>query len=369
MAPPRLCLVGGFLGSGKTSLTLAAAERLEADGQTVAVVTNDHDGQLVDAGLVEARGLPGASIEGGCFSCRLHELVATLHEVAEETQPDVIFAEAVGTCTDLSATVLHPLRSRHPEAFDLAPITVVTEPRLVTGLMGQTLPMGTEDIRYLFGKQLEEADLVVLTKADAHDQRLVDQCGSALAQELDDRPVLVTSAQEGTGLDAWLDRLAADEPAGQHILDLADERYHAAEAEMAWLNATGHVSGRADQLAPALSGLVSGIVHRIGPGSVSHLKILLQGDEGHLWAAAAMGEDRATIRRHGDLGQGPWELRVNLRALTSPDHAEEVLHRMVAHQAPERGLSITFGEIERFRPASPAPTERVDAPVETGTTG
>ena len=46
--------LGGFLGAGKTTTILAAATHLEAQGRTVAVITNDQGTSLADTKLVDA---------------------------------------------------------------------------------------------------------------------------------------------------------------------------------------------------------------------------------------------------------------------------------------------------------------------------
>ena len=48
---PWVVLVGGFLGSGKTTLILAAARELERRGLRSAMVWNDQGGDLVDSRL------------------------------------------------------------------------------------------------------------------------------------------------------------------------------------------------------------------------------------------------------------------------------------------------------------------------------
>jgi len=40
-------------------------------------------------------------ITGGCFCCRLDELVAAIGRLDAGARPDVIVAEPVGSCTDL----------------------------------------------------------------------------------------------------------------------------------------------------------------------------------------------------------------------------------------------------------------------------
>src|SRR5262245_6314047 len=109
MKRPSLVLVGGFLGAGKTTLMLKAAEVLHRRGLRTAIITNDQAGELVDTRLSLAAGLPTEEIAGGCFCCRLSDFTEAAERLLQ-ANPDVIIAEPVGSCMDISATILQPLK-------------------------------------------------------------------------------------------------------------------------------------------------------------------------------------------------------------------------------------------------------------------
>ncbi|HEV2124470.1 MAG TPA: GTP-binding protein, partial [Chloroflexota bacterium] len=142
---PLLIGVGGFLGAGKTTAIIRAAERLLASGRRVAIVTNDQASGLVDtAAAWEALGGDRASVSeiaGGCFCCRFDDLTNTLQRTADLVHPDVILAEAVGSCTDLAATVYQPLAQLQLAPVRLGPLTVVVDAvRLRSLLLAGELP-------------------------------------------------------------------------------------------------------------------------------------------------------------------------------------------------------------------------------------
>ena len=105
---PLLVLIGGFLGAGKTTLILKAAELLKARGLHPAAIMNDQDAGLVDTRLAMAHNLATREVSGGCFCCRFSLLMEAADQLSNYA-PDVIFAEPVGSCIDLSATILHRL--------------------------------------------------------------------------------------------------------------------------------------------------------------------------------------------------------------------------------------------------------------------
>ena len=104
-----LVLIGGFLGAGKTTALSALAQHFIGHGQRVGFVTNDQATNLVDTTLVRQQELPVAEVAGGCFCCRFTDLLDAAQEVLAQG-PDVLLCEPVGSCTDMVATVLAPLR-------------------------------------------------------------------------------------------------------------------------------------------------------------------------------------------------------------------------------------------------------------------
>src|SRR6266702_3698548 len=206
---PVLVVVGGFLGAGKTTLLLAAGRILARRGWRTAIITNDQGDDLVDSQWVAANGMPWAEVGGGCFCCRFSELRNSLASLLA-LPPHVVFAEPVGCGTSLR----------------VAPLTVVIDPaRRAEVDRGDAGP----DVRFLFRKQEEEADLLLLSKSDRHGWTPVDGARRA-------------SARTEEGVLAWLnDVLEGDAPAATRELEIDYARYAAAEAALGWVNWRGRL--------------------------------------------------------------------------------------------------------------------------------
>src|SRR5262245_7852205 len=102
----KLCLVGGFLGSGKTTAIATAARVFARENIPVAVITNDQGSQLVDAAFIDSINLPGAEVKNGCFCCNYDQFYSTIENLKTTVAPQMMFAEAVGSCADLVATIV-----------------------------------------------------------------------------------------------------------------------------------------------------------------------------------------------------------------------------------------------------------------------
>ena len=168
---PRYIIIGGFLGSGKTTAVGKLARHLSEQGLRVGLLTNDQGRNLVDTAMLRCQGFATEEIPGGCFCCRFDALVEATEQLTQESRSEVFIAEAVGSCTDLIATVAYPLRRLYGKQLTVAPVSVLVDP--IRALRALGLEKGgsfTEKVLYIYRKQLEEADLIVINKCDLLDK-------------------------------------------------------------------------------------------------------------------------------------------------------------------------------------------------------
>ena len=347
-----LALVGGYLGAGKTRLLLAAGAVLRERGLRVAIITNDQGDALVDTRMAAASGFPAGEVAGGCFCCRFSDFVAAADRLAAA---DVIFAEPVGSCTDLSATILQPLKRWYHRRFHLAPFTVVVDPARARELLAED---ADPEAAFLFRNQLLEADLVVFSKADLYDE----------VPELAGIPARRLSAATGEGVVPWLDEvLGGTRAAGTRLLELDYDRYAAAEASLGWLDWEGEIRTHRPLTPAALVGpIVDAIDHALTAAGVriAHLKLFDQAATGYIKAGLCRngGEpgvegalDAAPARAHA--------LVLNLRAAGAPEVLLGIVDRAVA----EIPGKVAAMHRQAFRPAAPRPEHRFTA-LATGET-
>ncbi|HEX4645711.1 MAG TPA: GTP-binding protein, partial [Verrucomicrobiae bacterium] len=284
MSKARYIMIGGFLGAGKTTAVAQLAQRLSSKGLRVGLITNDQGSELVDTAMLRSRGFATEEIPGGCFCCRFNSLVDAARKLTAATRPDVFIAEPVGSCTDLVATVTYPLRRIYGHDYSVAPLSVLVDPIRALRVFG--LEGGgkfSDKVLYIYRKQLEEADLIVINKAElleaANEQRL----RNALAGEFPGKEILRVSARTGAGLPDWFGRLdGASQPDGS-AMSVDYEVYAEGEALLGWLNATAHVASPNGFDANALlRELAAQIQTRLDHEDieVAHLKMTLSPDEG-----------------------------------------------------------------------------------------
>jgi len=75
-------------------------------GKKVGLITNDQAPELVDSMLLINNGLRVEEVSGSCFCCNFNGFIGAVQHYNTDREVDFIIAEPVGSCTDLSATIL-----------------------------------------------------------------------------------------------------------------------------------------------------------------------------------------------------------------------------------------------------------------------
>jgi G3E family GTPase len=361
--PVRYIMIGGFLGAGKTTALARLARHLTDQGQRVGLICNDQSHGLVDTKLLRSKGFNVEEITGGCFCCRFNSLLDAADALSRETTPDLFLAEPVGSCTDLVATVSYPLRRIYGERFSVAPLSVMVDPDRAARILGLVEGRSfSEKVAYVYQKQLQEADLIIINKSDAHPPEFLHRLTAGLAEAYPHAESFVCSAKDGAGVADWFDTVLSAPNGRARSLEIDYDTYAQGESLLGWLNCTV----RLDSTAPfdgnqTLMALADGIRGRCANQGqeIAHLKMTLDSHDGTntLSVVSVVGTDRAPDLRESllDRVEGG-ELVINLRAEADPDALEAVTRESLAALAPIR---VRMEHLEQFRPGRPVPTHRM----------
>jgi G3E family GTPase len=361
-------MIGGFLGAGKTTAVGKLAARLTGQGLRVGLITNDQGRNLVDTAMLRAQGFATEEIPGGCFCCRFNSLVEAAHRLMEQSRPQVFIAEPVGSCTDLVATVTYPLRRLYGGDFTVAPVSVLVDPIRALRVFGvEKGGSFSEKVLYIYNKQLEEADLIVISKCDLLDEARLASLRSAIATRFPGKEILAVSPRDGINLDAWFGRIASEEQAAGKAVAVDYAVYADGEALLGWLNCTVLLSAKkafdADRFLKDLAGEVQTRLRAEG-AEVAHLKMTLspEGGLGEIGVVNLVRNDfvpelSMSLEEPVEKGQ----LIINLRAEAAPALLGRVVRQSVeAAASAVATLAAQLDHLEHFRPGKPTPTHRFE---------
>ncbi|MFW6336321.1 MAG: cobalamin biosynthesis protein P47K [Phycisphaeraceae bacterium] len=276
--------------------------------------------------------------------------------------PDVVLAEPVGSCTDLVSTVIRPLLDRHGNRIELGPYPVLLKPAHARqALLGEPgeLSVGAA---YIYRKQLEEADAVVINRIDEVSDHEAEQLAELVREKLPHATVLKASARTGEGFDAIVDLLTREGSPRMAAMDVDYALYAQGEADLGWLNATASLAGESDaQLDYVLIDAMEWLRQALSCASavVAHVKMLGQQGDAQAVVNLVSTAGDVVLSKPADAAAARARLVVNARVAMEPGSLESAVREALQAAATAASLEIDFGNVACFQPAPPQPTYRI----------
>ena len=353
----RLIFVGGFLGAGKTTLLYELTRILKDRGKTVGLITNDQAADLADTSLLEHTFVKVAEVSGSCFCCDFKGLRKAIDNLGRDIKPDIIIAEPVGSCTDLSATLINPMKDMMKTEVAVSPLTVLADPRRLSEILD-----GTGDLHpsaaYIIKKQLEESDIIVLTKTDLYSEEEIGSLSDRLKISFPECEVMSLSAKTGEGVDAWLDKALTGEEAGKHIVEIDYDKYAEGEAVLGWLNCSASLSGSNVDWDLFTRSFMADFASTLDSkkSSVGHVKMMVENGDQYISANLTGRSDTLTYRWSAGSGDSA-EMIVNARVEMSPVELGKIFKDSL--DATTRGsIKARIRRLRSISPGYPNPTYR-----------
>lgn len=358
----KYIMVGGFLGAGKTTTLGRLARHYIDQGKKVGIVTNDQATDLVDTNSLRSQGFSVGEVAGACFCCNFDELMSTMESLGNVDRPDVILAEPVGSCTDLVATVIQPIKRLYDATFEIAPYAVILKPSHGGRILRNDQQAGfSPKAAYILKKQLEEADAILINRIDELSTEEADELVRLVSEQHPGVPVLRLSAKTGAGFDGLTELLEQTGDFGRRILDIDYDTYADGEAELGWLNSSVHV--QADQKF-SLDALLLDIVTRLkerlreANAETAHLKTI------GLWegffgvANLVSSESKPELSLASNCEVDDVDVIVNARVACDPADLELYVREVLQAACAPLSATIEFRQTQSFRPGRPVPTHR-----------
>ena len=182
-----------------------------------------------------------------------------------------IIAEPVGSCTDLQATVLAPLRSIYRDEFNIAPLIVLVDSSRLSSDELEALSIGG----YLRKHQIEEAEYIVLSKVDMISKERLQELISSIGGLNQKAKIISYSALTGQGIEEIMGIIDSDQKSNGVPIDVDYDTYAKAEAELGWYN--GHIKFTTTRTDAYDLGtrILKHIAEKYDPEDIAHAKVML----------------------------------------------------------------------------------------------
>lgn len=359
-----IAIIGGFLGSGKTTVILELAKKYIKDGYKVGIVANDQGSQLVDKEYLISQGLDVLSVEGGCFCCRFGDLMDRVVEHGSKNIADILLLEPVGSCTDLVSTVFRPFLNNRSQMltvfndkFRLSPLVVLADPKRVKLLMKcDENPKYSTEVTYLFSKQLEEANIILLNKCDTITGEEKDMLIKYLIKRYKGVEVRGISASIGTGIDELKDTMLMQTFTDKGKMDVDYGIYGAAEAKMGWFNTSIFVQYDKPVDFNTLMRRYMDDVKKefIEKGcSIAHMKCYAVGEGDHFKASITDDFEDISVNSQMENEHREANIIINARVISEPEVLKEICEKHIIEIFGVRNM-----DTDCFSPGFPKPVYR-----------
>lgn len=354
----KLVLIGGFLGSGKTTAIVNACRILLSRGKKVAVITNDQGDQQVDGAFVRSQGITGYEVINGCFCCQFVQLDGQLDILIREYAPDYIFAESVGSCTDLVATLAIPLARFRPDLSIVIPVFADAE--LLGSILENRSAFIDESVRYIYRKQLEEADFIVLNKKDTLSPPQTSVIRAVIAQEYKTKIAVFQDSRRNSDVMQWLRLIDRVEVGNRTSLDIDYGIYGEGEARLAWADKEFMIMTEKENAVTVARFIIGRVFDRIQEQrlTIGHLKFFIQSgarnEKVSFTTTSTSSSFRLSMPDSRQLA-----LVVNARIQAEPQVLSNTIDSVINQTVGQFECTITKGKQSVFSPGQPTPTYRI----------
>ncbi len=184
-------ILGGFLGSGKTSLMIDLTSMYIDRGKRVALIVNESGDIGVDGTTLKREGYDAIEMPQGCICCTLSSSLQTgVQNIAKDIDPDILMIEPTGLALpNRVKEIVHDAMIGEEEIM----IIGVADIQRFDDLIKRK-----EDF---FKKQMAGSNFILVNKSDLSTKERMDEVLDWLRSEFSDSEVIPISTNTGHNMD------------------------------------------------------------------------------------------------------------------------------------------------------------------------
>ena len=204
----KLHLVTGFLGAGKTTTIIQSCKLLMQEGKKVAVITNDQGKYLVDTAFMQASDIPAMDVQSGCFCSHYQDMIKQLEDLQKNVNPDIVFAEAIGSAANLVGTVMQALIA--DSNFSADSLSAVIDARFMLRLLRHEFLPFSDSITATFMSQISESNYLIINKIDLLSLEDLSFIKSKIKEFYPNKLHLFQSSNNKDNIKVWLNTISTN---------------------------------------------------------------------------------------------------------------------------------------------------------------
>jgi G3E family GTPase len=160
----KVLVIGGFLGSGKTSTIIRLGKELSSQGNKVAVIVNEIGEIGIDGDVISKYGLDTTELTSGCICCSLKvNMKNTITLLMKDFQPDLLLIEPTG--------IAFPQVIKNE--IDLMDLKDTSIAPLVTLIDGSRFKQIMKEVKHFSMRQIIDAQILGINKIDLMEPRQI----------------------------------------------------------------------------------------------------------------------------------------------------------------------------------------------------
>jgi G3E family GTPase len=184
----KVMIIGGFLGSGKTTAIRRISRQLSDAGKRTAIIVNEIGEIGLDGETLKSPGIITEELTSGCICCTLRiSMQYTLQTLEEEFRPDVVIIEPTGIA--FPGQIREEIEVMGLSELSFAPVVTLVDP----GRFGTE----AKEIPKFIETQVKEAEILGINKVDVAPAEIILATEKMLAELNPEARILKFSAKQG----------------------------------------------------------------------------------------------------------------------------------------------------------------------------
>jgi len=299
-----------------------------------------------------------AEVSGSCFCCNFNRLINAMEQLRDEVNADIIIAEPVGSCTDLSATIVQPLKENMKDGLSVGPLSVMADPANLADILNGGTAGLHPGAAYIFRKQLEESDIILISKTDLFNTNELVLLIEKVKISFPDAEIRTVSAVTGEGIEDWLNEVLNRNDGGQRLAEVDYDIYAEGEAVLGWLNGYIELESQGSDWDIFARDLMTNLSRQFDQqnASVGHVKMILE--SGNNFITGNLTGRNETLNFRGSAGKSTRvRLTLNARVEMSPNMLEQIVRGTLDSQT-QNDIQARIITLRSLSPGRPRPTYR-----------